>query len=87
MTGTDDHASDDGKDYIVCGCCGFVGAVPRGTTRCPECNDALLYPMTEDERRGFDAGTYTHFESCAEDLMGYTGSYSAARQAALRKEE
>ena len=42
--------------------------------------------MTESERSAYDAGTFTHRESF-DDLCSYTGSYSDARRAAMRKQE
>lgn len=73
-------AADAGRDYVTCFSCGFVGTVPRGGQRCPDCGWDHLYPMTEDERRSYDEGTLTRLEYCFDNLCQYTSTYQRAER-------
>jgi hypothetical protein len=73
--------------YVVCTSCGFAGTVAHWDDQCPDCKQFHLKVMTADERDGYCAGTFTHYDYCFDDLCSYTGVYGDMRRAAMRKEE
>jgi hypothetical protein len=80
MAEVGDGPADEGRDYVTCFACAFVGTVPHGGSRCPDCGSGRLYPMTESERRSWDDGTLTRPECCFDNMCQYTSTYRRAER-------